>query len=148
MTDDELVALEQAAKAATPGPWERDGSLSIYGPHHQQSHHSNGRIFIANVSAGRNRDNTAFGNDGSSITGDGHADAAYIAAANPATILEMVADLKKARADACEWIDIARQLARTLGGGGIPEEDWIEGAREELNAEKEAVCIGKCTTPK
>ena len=125
MTDAELNALEAAAKAATPGPWVRDGSLSIYGPHLQQSQHSNGRIFIANVSAGRNRDDPAFGDDGSSITGDGHADAAYIAAANPAAILDLIAELRQTRAE-MDFI--------------LEQVDEIFDADDLLQAAKEAAC--------
>lgn len=76
MTDAELDALEAAAKAATSGPWETDSLNNV-----------------------RNRDTTIV------LTAvlpthrePRPEDANYIAAANPAVVLELIAELRQARA--------------------------------------------------
>ena len=69
MTDAELLELEQKAKAATPGPWDCGGVEVFLGEW-------NPLIAMCN-----SEDN-----------------AAYIAAANPAAILELIAELRQARA--------------------------------------------------
>jgi len=82
MTDTELDALEAAAKAATPGPWEA---------YHGEEHHiirsfknkpysSNGQIIAWCGKMGTEHDWPT---------------AAYIAAANPAAILELIAELRE-----------------------------------------------------
>ena len=75
MTDAELDALEAAAKAATPGPWEYDVE--------QEEYHgvwAGGRYIVPSL----------------------HIDAEnckYIAAANPTAILELITDLRQAQAN-------------------------------------------------
>lgn len=97
MTDAELNALEAAAKAATPGPW-----TAKEGPDFSE----------------------IFANDKNiALVGSQHVDAAYIAAANPATILELIAELRQAKAKQ-KW------LAEVL---------WIETGSMEYY-EQEATC--------
>lgn len=125
MTDAELDALDAKAKAATPGPWYAytDGSI-VWEKTHE--------IHTAVCDSGEKNKNNA----------------AFIAAANPATIQEMVADLKKARADACEWVSIARWLARELGKDSIPETEWIILARQALGYKNEWGEDGEATCTK
>ena len=154
MTDEELDELETKAKAATSGPWIREGRLSIFGPHHEASRYDNHRIFLAKVSAGRNRDDSFFADDGPTITGDGNADAAYIAAANPATILNLLKALRKAWAERdwlidymveketlCLFSEEARNYCMSHDDcGGCPylgKEVWLKAAKE---AAEEEIC--------
>ena len=76
MTDAELSALESAARAATPGPWKAVGQCVA----------DSDRYVLANC-------NTNFSK------GQVVSNAAYIAAANPASILELIAELRQARAE-------------------------------------------------
>jgi len=71
MNDTELDALEAAAKAATPGPWE-----------HERSH-------VVQL------DGTPVANCVSYKIAQSPKNAAYIAAANPAAILELITELRK-----------------------------------------------------
>ena len=71
MTDTELDALEAAAKAATPGPW-------------RQSKHDKEFVCF--------NDTTLRGSD---INGE--LNAAYIAAANPAAVLGLIAELRNTK---------------------------------------------------
>ena len=75
MTDEQLDDLEVAAKAATPGPWE-----------HERSH-------VVQL------DGTPVANCVSYKIAQSPKNAAYIAAANPAAILELIADLRQAQAN-------------------------------------------------
>ena len=120
MTDVELSALEAKAKAATPGPWE-----TKEGPDFSE--------ILANSK------NIA-------LVGSQHKDAAYIATANPAVVLELIKDLRQARKER-DW------LAEKLESNTVcclPENEecgcsfcsdcgycTYEGW---LNAAKEAVC--------
>lgn len=73
----DLEHLETLAKAATPGPWEQFACYDIVD--------DRGLIIAQGMPKGRCEDFT------------------YIAAANPAVVLELVAELRKARA-ALAWI--------------------------------------------
>lgn len=105
MTDKEIDALEEAAERATPGQWKQD-LLAI--------------------------DSVTQGESVASAFADG--DAAYIAAANPNTVLSLIGDLRQARKDACEWINIARWLIREFGRESI-ETEMIIKARYALGYE-------------
>ena len=73
MTNAEIDALETAAKAATPGPWEYDVEQGEY-----HGVWAGGRYIVPSL----------------------HIDAdncKYIAAANPAVILELIAELRQTR---------------------------------------------------
>ena len=111
MTDKELNELEEKAKAATPGPWDSGGVEVFLGGW-------NPHIAMCN-----SEDN-----------------AEYIAAANPAVILELITELKQARKER-DW------LANTISFDGqcnnpnnidkcIAEADkncedcWIQAAKE------------------
>ena len=76
MTDAELDALERLAKEATPGPWNSVGQCVA----------DSNRYVLANC-------NTNFSK------GQVVSNAAFIGAANPAAILELIAELRQARAE-------------------------------------------------
>ncbi len=118
MTEKELDALEAAAKAATPGPWRHPGRALVV------SRMSEDEPLVCNCI--------------SKQFAQAPKDAAFIAAANPAVVLDLIAELRQARADACEWIDMARWLAREMGGGVIPETQWLIIARQAVKEEREA----------
>ena len=88
MTDAELSNLESLAKAATPGPWE-------YLPHNSKdawviTSYQNPECeeYICSIAH-------AFGN----IQEKRNKDGLYITAANPTTILELIAELRQTKAD-------------------------------------------------
>lgn len=91
MTDAELSALEAAAKAATPGPWYNIGCSTIK----SEITHSD----IVN-------DEDCF-----LIKDD---DCAFIAAANPSAVLDLIAELRQARRER-DW------LAKYIAGLKCPE---------------------------
>ena len=80
----DLDALEKLADEATPGPWE-PVSLSGYG--------SPFSIRMAYQSDNPNASKTHYGIQSVRTRGDAH----FIAAANPATIKALIAELKDAR---------------------------------------------------
>lgn len=98
MTDTDLSALESAARAATPGPWEisRDD-------------------FAAYIESRKG----TVGEIGDAF------DANYISAANPAAILELIAELRQAWAER-EYI--------------LEQVDDMFDADDLLRAAKEATC--------
>lgn len=125
MTDMELDKLEALASAATPGPWQDvkgDMSFNII------SNKAKSNVIVScdcsDISVSKAEETTQKNTE-------------FIAATHPAAILEIIADLKKARADACEWISIARWLARELGKDSIPETEWIILARQALGFKNE-----------
>lgn len=77
MTDFELDVLEAAAKGATKGVW----------------HCRRKDVFSR----------TADGDFPVVYDARYERDANYIAAANPAAVLDLIVELRQARADACEW---------------------------------------------
>lgn len=85
MTAPDLEALEILADEATPGPWE-PMSISGYG--------SPFSIRMAYQSDNPNASKTHYGIQSVRTRGDAH----FIAAANPATIKALTAELKEARA--------------------------------------------------
>ena len=96
MTDTELSALEAAAKAATPGPWRYEDPLIL-----QQLDKTHWR----------------------GVDTDTPNNMSYIAAANPAAILELIAELRQTEIER-DWL--AEVLAKD---SGEPKEDWICAAR-------------------
>lgn len=74
-----LDELERLAKAATPGPWKQHKFIGIHSPYVYKAHGSMGQI------ARTMRLST-------------DADASFIAAANPATVLALVEALQAAQA--------------------------------------------------
>ena len=82
ITNADILALEQKAKAATPGPWERD--LTYAWPSKVRSRHpDHSNRWIVDVSS--------FPSDKYTIP-----DAAYIAAANPEVTLSLITRLHAA----------------------------------------------------
>lgn len=123
MTDVELSALEAAAKAATPGPWYSysDGSLVW---EHERNPSVCLRFYKNN--------------------------AAFIAAANPAAVLELIAELRQTRAER-DWLAEKNQNApcelgmKCLHPDSIPKnknhicdpaECWRELAAKEATCPK------------
>lgn len=96
MTEKELAALETAAKATTPGPWRTEGYSILRYSDGIASAQSNGSPEICNVLLDgdydpKTRHERALHN------------AAFIAAANPAAVLDLIAELRQARAER-DWI--------------------------------------------
>ena len=133
MTDTELSALESAAKAATPGPWEynsRRKEIWAIDPHHTP---------IVEVGA----------------YGQWNVD--YIVAANPAVVLKLIAELRQTRAER-DWLaDRLGNLNEESSYSELcPDKFATETVCKQrikcntcwLQAAKEATCIGKCATPK
>lgn len=103
MTPQDLDALEKLADEATPGPWIEDkgGNLRTYGISFKND--GGYRVPIINWH-GVSRPASA----------DGAANAAFIAAANPATIKALIAELKAAH-------DMARDMAIFRPGEATPD---------------------------
>ena len=102
MTDTELNEIEAKAKAATPGPWAWNG-LSV---------------------EANDFDLCSCTDWHSPINRNGTANAAYIAVANPAAILELIAELRQVRKER-DWL--AEQLAKITDTN---KGAWLERARE------------------
>lgn len=162
MTNIELDKIEALASAATPGPWACSENVhELFGmppidwwlvyarDKDMQSIRTLCRMSEYLISdEEEDAARKAWRNGGTKDPGQSGNNARFIAAANPATIQEMVADLKKARADACEWINIARWLARELGKDSIPETEWIILARQALGYKNEWGEDGEATCTK
>jgi len=132
MTDTELSSLESAAKAATPGPWRTAKAE-----------------FLENADIVRTAwkttnpkvcdhilfDNCCFGKDRrghirlfESSGQQWRENAAFIAAANPAAILSLVAELRQAKAER-DWL--ADYIATLTGKKSYnTKEHWIKAAKE------------------
>ena len=88
MTDVELDALEEAARAATPGPWKHynyKGSNCVL---------VSGKVFLPRLKI--------------SV-----ADTAFIAAANPAAVLELIAELRQAKEECLHHKDYIAELEQS-----------------------------------
>ena len=135
MIDAELSTLESLAKAATPGPWE-------HLPHNNKDawvitkyQNPESEEYVCSIAF-------AFGD----IQEKRNKDAAYIAAANPAAILELIAELWQARKERDWLVDHIIKYGDTCPS----EEVWEKCTAEEaethlctacwLNAAKEATC--------
>jgi len=91
MTDAELDALEAAAKAATPGPWEEvKGNWSFDILTRKATSKITALYDCSDLSVPRAEEMT-------------QKNAAFIAAANPATVLELIAALRQAKAER-DWL--------------------------------------------
>ena len=112
MTDAELKALEAAAKAATPGPWVVDSldGCSVFYHDAEGIHHLIACCYDAQSK-----------------------DAAYIAAANPAAVLELIAELRQAKAEK-DWL--AENLENTIGSCGLTS--WLQAAKEAASCQTKA----------
>lgn len=127
MTDEQLDALELKAKAATEGMWRCSKKV----------------VFCHTV------------NDDFPVVCDavGECDAAFIAAANPAAILELIAELRQARAER-DWLASERAASKTCPtcpserprgvncATMLPDEKtpckrcWLDAAKEATCAKK------------
>lgn len=110
----DLDALEKLADEATPGPWE-PVSLSGYG--------SPFSIRMAYQSDNPNASKTHYGIQSVRTRGDAH----FIAAANPATIKALIAELKEARrllADLMVWFGKYPEFK--------PNPDYMSGVTEDI----------------
>lgn len=125
MTNEQLDALEAATKAATPGPWRHPGR--------------------ALVASRMSEDEPLVCNCISKQFAQAPKDAAFIAAANPAAVLDLIAELRKVRRER-DW------LASQLEGACYSAEDAeycsshdcndckYTSAKVWLEAAKEATC--------
>lgn len=109
----DLDALEKLADEATPGEWE-PVSLSGYG--------SPFSIRMAYQSDNPNASKTHYGIQSVRTRGDAH----FIAAANPATIKALIAELKEAR------VVMTRIGFTEAGQDGLSLEQCIDAARAFL----------------
>ena len=129
MTDAEISALGAAARAATPGPWKAVGQCVA----------DSDRYVLANC-------NTNFSK------GQVVSNAAYIAAANPAVVLELIAELRQTKAER-DWL--AENMPNSYSECHCPEGHYKPDCEPEptaggkvcyecllcwLKAAKEAVC--------
>jgi len=131
MTDAELTAIEAAARAATPGPWYIKRGYCLYD---ERDMHI--------VSAWENYSGSL------GLTIDSHqamANAMFLEDTNPAAILELIAELRQAKAER-DWL--AKYI---IEHGRCPSRDvWEKCTAEQgetdkciacwLQAAKEAVC--------
>ena len=124
----DLDALESAAKAATPGPWETIGY----------------RIYADKKNIASAQEVYSYREDEVVLPKEAEANATFIAAANPTTMLALIAELRETRAER-DWL--AKRIA--LDGVSCPIEPnvcagtcadhiqcWLEAARDAV--EKEA----------
>lgn len=105
MTDTELNALEAAAVAATPGPWRADSLNNV--------RHGSEIVIHATIAYVEPR----------------AADAAYVATANPATILKLIAKLRQVNAER-DWL--AKEAATITGS---ESDKWLSAAKEAARAD-------------
>ena len=133
MTEKELDALETVGQDATPGPWRTEGYSILRYSDGIASAQSNGSPEICNVLLDgdydpKTRHERALHN------------AAFIAAANPAAVLELIAELRQARRER-DWLAEKNQDAPCeLGMKCLhpdsrficdPAECWLELAAKE-----------------
>ncbi len=88
----DLDKLEELAKAATLGPWESDGATESKYYQTEDTFITSSEAVIAQTFNRLDEDYPNYG-----------ANARYIAAANPQTVLEMIAELRQLRND---WIPV------------------------------------------
>lgn len=126
----DLDALEAAAKAATPGPWKNAAGYKI-------------KVTATGTHCASAWERYTYEPDKEITSEKAQANAVFIAAANPAVVLELIAEVRKARAER-DWL--ARELSSVAHimhphGGYAPycthevELDkcfrcWLEAARE------------------
>lgn len=99
MTNEGLERLEALARAATPGPWRDVKSQAWVQRDKQGPHDETGSVCIAQCGDMQDADLVPFNAD------RWRADAAFIAAANPTTILSLIQRVKEAEA----MLDLAMQ---------------------------------------
>ena len=107
MTDEQLDSLESAARAATPGPWEKKE-----GPDFSE-------IFAKSINI--------------ALIGSQHEDATYITAANPAVVLELIAELRQLQIER-DWLaEKCESMAHALDPCEFyPAYYWKDQARQYI----------------
>lgn len=125
MTPDQLAALKAAAEAATPGPWFRP---------------------VANDTAIRSDDVDIAQTMGAyELEWERmEADAAHIAAANPAAILSLIARMEAAEADAARFRHIREAVSIFGANEDLVYLEW-SGRGETLGAAIDAAMKGDGT---
>lgn len=98
MTSDQIKELRRLAEVATPGPWHSPGLGEI----HMSSHDSVAQICFQHDLAD---DDEQFGTQ---------ADADFIAAANPAAILSLLARIEALEQDAARYRWLRNQAPETI----------------------------------
>lgn len=136
----DLDSLEALAKAATPGPWKNvdTPAMSVC----DEIHDANGTRIAMALTTRHPRDGEQF------IDFDqAEANAAFIAAANPATVLELIATVRQAQAER-DWLanDIATkdgncpQILQDCTGivctTDVCKKCWLNAAREAVEEKK------------
>ena len=97
MTDADLDKLEALAKAATQGPWEHDGNTGWMAPvlHRWSESGCCGQVLATGECCGYSVSQEQEAWDVQQIGSASPEDAAFIAAANPATILDLIASARR-----------------------------------------------------
>ena len=126
LTPPEKACLREAAGKATPGPWRSvEHSWSDTG-----IYHAGGRVALIDISDEANEENQA------ELEGIASANAEYIVAANPQTILVLLDEIEALRVSNATMLVALEKLGRAPGCGCSPvcrcgEGDWT---RYELEA--------------
>lgn len=101
MTNEQLAALEAAAKAATPGPWRHPGRALVV------SRMDSSEPLVCDCL--------------SQQFAQAPKDAAFIAAANPAAILDLIAELRKMKQRCAQLTKERTYLAKCLEYNNGPD---------------------------
>lgn len=99
LTDEERE-LKRLAEAATPGPWQVDGALSVMGDVKPETWEE---VCITG---------DFMGSDGGEKKAQNEANARHIAAANPATVLRLLAHIETLAKAVKDWGDYADERDR------------------------------------
>ena len=131
----DLDQLEAAAKAATPGPWVNTAGYKI-------------EVAATGTHCASAWERYTYEPDKEITSEKALANAAYIAAANPAVVLELVAELRKAQ-DERDWLanDIATKdgncppILQDCTGivctTDVCKKCWLKAAREAVEKEEQ-----------
>lgn len=90
MTDEDVKKLGELAQAATPGPWEVDGTISVMGDVKPETWET---VCLTG---------DFMGSDEGEKKAQNEANARYIAAANPAAVLALIERVRQAEAKAAQ----------------------------------------------
>ena len=115
MTDKDLDTLEALAQAATPGPWRHPGRALVV------SRVDSSEPLVCDCL--------------SEQFAQAPKDAAFIAAANPATVLKLIAELRRSFREK-EWL--AKYIANTQPDMRMPFYEYLVEAKNAVRREMEA----------